>query len=71
MNELGRVQIRIRRDGTVYLEGMNEGLLELAFTLSPEDANVRRRFELLREVRSRRQEQLGKETDDGHAEAGE
>ncbi len=47
------IEIRIRADGQVYFTALPEELLEIAATLSPNDASLARRLALLREVRSR------------------
>ena len=71
MKKPGSIQIRIRPGGKVYLDGMNEALLDLAAVLSPDDARIQRRMELLRGSRTGRQpREAHEEQRDGHAEPG-
>jgi hypothetical protein len=66
------IQIRIRPDGRVYIEGLSDGMLQVAAALSPGDPLLARRLKLLEEVRSRAGiEQRTEEQTDGNAETGE
>ena len=44
-------EIRIRRDGRLYMTGLPAELLELAAELNPNDEQIARRLRLLRQVR--------------------
>lgn len=72
MKTPGSIQIRIRPGGRIYLDGMNEELLELAAVLNPGDPSLARRLKLLEQARDRAAAlQKDKEQEDGHAETGE
>ncbi|NLW50736.1 MAG: hypothetical protein GXY85_07805 [Candidatus Brocadiaceae bacterium] len=62
------IQVRIRPDGRVYLDGLSGDLLDLAAALHPRETAVRRRLALPR--RPSRTPQQDAETRHGDAEAG-
>ena len=68
----GQIQIRIRPDGRVYIDGLSGEMLEFAESLSPRDASFRRRLALLRKAPRRPQPpREDRECQDGDAEAGQ
>ena len=68
----GQIQIRIRPDGRVYIDGLSGEMLEFAESLGPRDASFRRRLALLRNAQRRPQPpREDRECQDGDAEAGQ
>ena len=55
MRDSETIEIRIRRDGTIYFGSLPEELLEVAEKLNGREANIVRRIELLKWVRAQRQ----------------
>ena len=55
MTEPETIEIRIRRDGTLYFSQLPEELLEVAARLNDRDPSIARRLELLRAFREQRQ----------------
>lgn len=66
-----RIQVRIRPDGRVYLDGLDADIMDIAESLNPQDASLRRRLALRREAgRRSTPTQEDTESRDGNAETG-
>jgi len=68
----GEIQIRIRPDGRVYIDGLCDEMLQVAAALSPGDPLLACRLKLLEQARIRAA--IGQRTEeqtDGNAETGE